>query len=202
MLPCPAVIRTRRFVRACAHTQARTHTNSGRSIYIYTHIHANQNILAPSGWKLLLVSGGGVCVSVCVSVCVCVLRAFGQGARLSAGVRLNGRQSHARGRAAPPPACLWVYGSIMSVCYCVSVCTCVRACVCVFRGVSRSVPCLHPHTVATRLATCSGIREHADYTRHNGDTQTQICPWPTKDTHTHIRRHVGRQTHKHTTVKP
>lgn len=39
-------------------------------------------------------------------------------------------------------------------------------------------------TVATRPATCSGIREHADYTRHNGDTQTQICPRPTKDTRT------------------
>lgn len=72
-------------------------------------------------------------------------------------------------------------------------------CVCVFRGVCRSVPCLHPHTVATRLATCSGIREHADYTRHNGDTQTQICPWPTKDTHP-CRQAADAQTHNCSTT--
>lgn len=29
-------------------------------------MHTNQNILAPLGWKLLLVSGGGVCMCVCV----------------------------------------------------------------------------------------------------------------------------------------
>lgn len=41
---------------------------------------------------------------------------------------------------------------------------------------------------ATRPATCSRIREHADYTRHNGNTQTQICPQPTKEyTHTRTR---------------
>lgn len=54
--------------------------------------------------------------------------------------------------------------------------------VCVFRGAGGVCPLCTP-TAATRLATCSGIREHADYTRHNGDTQTQICPRPTKDTH-------------------
>lgn len=42
---------------------------------------------------------------------------------------------------------------------------------------------------ATRPATCSRIREHADYTRHNGNTQTQICPQPTKNTHTHMHTH-------------
>lgn len=46
-----------------------------------------------------------------------------------------------------------------------------RVSVSTFRGAggvcSRRTP-----TVATRLTTCSGIREHADYTRHNRDTQT------------------------------
>ena len=68
------------------------------------------------------------------------------------------------------------------------VCGCVGVCVCVFRGAGGVCPRCTP-TAATRLATCSGIREHADYTRHNGDTQTQICPRPTKDTHTHARTH-------------
>lgn len=67
-------------------------------------------------------------------------------------------------------------------------CVSVLVCVCVFRGVAGVCPLCTP-TAATRLATCSGIREHADYTRHNGHTQTQICPWPTKDTHTHTHTH-------------
>lgn len=45
------------------------------------------------------------------------------------------------------------------------------------------MPSLHAsHTASKRPATCSGISEHVDYTRHNEDTQTQICSRPTKDT--------------------
>lgn len=103
---------------------------------------------------------------------------------MSAGVCLHGR---------PPPlvtteheecgASIDVFVGFMDQSY---VCGCVGVCVCVFRGAGGVCPRCTP-TAATRLATCSGIREHADYTRHNGDTQTQICPRPTKDTHTHAR---------------
>lgn len=62
-------------------------------------------------------------------------------------------------------------------------CVSVLVCVCVFKGAAGVRPLCTP-IAATRPATCSGIREHADYTRHNGDTQTQICPRPTKDTWT------------------
>lgn len=37
-----------------------------------------------------------------------------------------------------------------------------------------TVPLCTP-AAATRLATCSGIRVHADYTRHNGNTLLKIC---------------------------
>ncbi len=117
-----------------------------------------------------------VCVWVCVFVgirCVCV--------SMSAGVSLYrcplpcANKKHESVEQAL--MCLWVCGSIY---VCERVCVCV--CMCLGEQEECALSCTP--TAATRLATCSGIREHADYTRHNGDTQTQICPRPTKDTHT------------------
>lgn len=58
---------------------------------------------------------------------------------------------------------------------------CVFVCV---RESRRSVPPACPHGRQTP-GHLLWIWEHADYTRHNGDTQTQICLQLTKDTRTH-----------------
>lgn len=95
--------------------------------------------------------------------------------RSSAGVRLY---------ACPPPQRSYKAGECRASIDVLMGLWINHMCVSVFRGVGGVCPLCTP-TAATRLATCSGIREHADYTRHNGDTKTQICPQPTKDTYTH-----------------
>lgn len=67
------------------------------------------------------------------------------------------------------------------MCYVCGSFMCVFVCV---RESRRSVPPACPHGRQTP-GHLLWIWEHSDYTRHNGDTQTQICLQLTKDTHTH-----------------
>lgn len=73
------------------------------------------------------------------------------------------------------------------MCYVCGSFVCVFVCV---RESRRSVPPACPHGRQTP-GHLLWIWEHSDYTRHNGDTQTQICLQLTKDTHTHTHQTVS-----------